>query len=116
MCGTVQQRSVRKQHLLITTWQLRSLSLSDRAIADRIKRHGWARPSRGVLALPGLVTAVRGLAAVVLAYSSPQGAELRIEEAIARGLSQVDAIVYAAMAAGQLVCGRSALWLHGIAP
>ncbi|HVM20966.1 MAG TPA: hypothetical protein VM307_13490, partial [Egibacteraceae bacterium] len=103
-----------KQHLLITAWQLRSLALSDRAIHARVKQQGWERACRGVLGLPGPVTPLRRLASVVLAHACPQGAELRIEEAIARGLSHADAAVDAAMAAGQLVCGRSALWLHGI--
>lgn len=104
-----------RQHLIVAVWQLKLLGLSDRAIADRITKGGWRRVSPGVIALPGTMTAIRRLAASVLAYSSPTGAAQRVEQAIASTGSEVEALVAAAMGSGQVVCGRSALWLHGVA-
>lgn len=103
-----------RQHMIVALWQLKLLGLSDRAIADRIAAAGWRRVSPGVIALPGTMTPIRRLAASVLAYSSPTGAAQRVEQAAASTGSDVEALVAAAMGSGQVVCGRSALWLHGV--
>jgi hypothetical protein len=103
-----------RQHLLITTWQLGLLGLSDSAIDARIQLHGWKRVAPHVIALPGKMTPLRRLAAVLLSLAPAHGADLRVEEHVAGGLTRYEAMVYAALGAGQAVCGRSALWLHGI--
>jgi hypothetical protein len=103
-----------RQHQLIATWQLRLLGVSDAAFAERIAAGRWTRVCPNVIALPGDMTPVRHLAAQVLSLAPPHGADLRVEECVERGLTRVQAMVYAAMGAGQIVCGRSALWLHGI--
>lgn len=104
-----------RQHLLITVWQLRLCGLSDTAIEPRIAHHGWTRASGSVIALPGPWDALRHLALAVLTYSHPHGGELRAQDASQDTPERADAIAFAALSAGQLVCGRSALWLHGIA-
>ena len=106
----------RRQHLLITTWQLAFLGVSDHALRDRIAHHGWRRKGWGVVALPGEDTDHARLAALVLAYSKPTGALDRVQAMMATGVAEVDALVEVAFDAGQAVCGQSALWLHGIAP
>jgi hypothetical protein len=104
-----------RQCQLVTLWQLRLCGLSERAIQTRIACHGWSRASGSVIALPGPWDAVRHLTLAVLNYSHPHDAELRVQEAAEVCQDRIDALVAAAMTAGQLVCGRSALWLHGIA-
>ena len=106
----------KRQHQLITTWQLRMLELSDKAIAERVARREWHRPAVAVISLSGAMSPLRRLAAAVLSLSSPEGADLRVEEAVEGGASRIEALVWAAMAASPTVCGRSALWLHGIGP
>ena len=103
-----------RQHLVVAHWQLILLGISEAAIEDWVRRHGWRRLSFGVIALPGRMTPVRRLAAGVLAYSNPTYAAHRVEEAVDRTGDVVEALVAAAMGSGQLVCGRSALWLYGI--
>ena len=103
------------QHLLITTWQLAYLGVSDHALRNRIAHHGWRRKGWGVVALPGNDTDLARLAALVLAYSKPTGAAERVRTKIATGTSEVDALLEVALDAGQAVCGPSALWLYGVA-
>lgn len=104
-----------RQHLLITTWQLRLLGVSSGALSDRIALHGWRRRHRGVIALPGPNTPIRQVAAAVLAYSRPAGAAQRVHALEVEGVPIADALVRAALRCGQVVCGETALWLHGIA-
>jgi hypothetical protein len=116
-----------RQHMLIAVWQLKALGISDQAIADRIKHHGWRRLGRGIIALPGLDTPQRRLAAVVLSHARPTGAADRVltstvkhedpdEDADADVAEDpIDVLVDEALNAGQAVTGLSALWLHGIA-
>lgn len=103
-----------RQHLVLAHWQLILLGISEAAIEDWVRRHGWRRLSQGVIALPGKMTPIRRLTAAVLAYSSPTDAAHRVEGAVARTGDVVEALVAAAMGSGQLVCGRSALWLYGV--
>lgn len=105
-----------RQHMLITLWQLRLCGFSDRAVEARTTGHGWSRAAASVIALPGRWDALRHLALAVLTYSHPHGAELRAHDALEEAGSWADALATAALTGGQLVCGRSALWLHGIAP
>ena len=116
-----------RQHMLIAVWQLKIIGISDQAIADRIRSHGWRRLSRGIIALPALDTPKRKLAAVVLSHSRPSGAAERVvartttdedlSDDISAHLSEdlSDVLVDEALNAGQAVTGLSALWLHGIA-
>ena len=62
------------------------------------------------------MTPIRRLAAVVLSMSSPEGAGLRVEEAVEGGATRSQALTYAALSVAPRVCGRSALWLHGVSP
>jgi hypothetical protein len=104
-----------RQHLLIATWQLRLLGISDAELKERLAHHGWSRKGHGVVALPGPDTDRRKLAAAVLAYSRPTGAAARVAARCAAGEVEVEAIVEEALSGGQLISGKSALWLHGIA-
>ncbi len=106
----------KRQHQLITRWQLRLLDVSDRVVADRVASREWARVAPGVIALGGTMPHLRRLAATVLSMAAPEGAALRVEEAVEGGASRVEAIVFAAVSVAPRVCGRSALWLHGLAP
>ena len=116
-----------RQHMLIAVWQLKIIGISDQAIADRIRCHGWRRLSRGIIALPALDTPQRRLAGLVLSHSRPTGAADRVAARTTQGddladdpsadLSEdlSDVLVDEALNAGQAVTGLSALWLHGIA-
>lgn len=74
----------------------------------------WSRAAPNVISLSGQLTPLRRLAAAVLSLSAPVGADRRVEAAVERGLSRTEALVYAAVSAVPTVCGRSALWLHGV--
>ena len=102
--------------MLIARWQLAYLGISDRAVRIRVAQRGWDRRGWGVLGLPAEETEFRALAAVVLAYSKPTHATDRVHAKVVAGADVVDALVELAMGGGQVVAGRSALWLHGIAP
>lgn len=104
------------QHLVVATWQLRYLGVSSVALSDRITGHGWRRVHRGVTALPGPRSPLRRLAAAALAYSRPAHADQRVDALRREGRDEVTALVEAALGAGQLICGPSALWLHGLGP
>ena len=103
-----------RQQLVVAVWQLVLLGISEAAIADRVRSHGWRRLGTGVVAMPGTITPIRRTAAALLAYSRPTGAAQRVEEAVGRSGDIVTAVVAAAMGSGAVVCGRSAWWLHGI--
>ena len=104
----------RRQHQLVTTWQLALLRISDRQIAQKVARRDWSRPATNVIALTASLTPVQRLAAAVLSLSSPHGAALRVEALVEQGLARTEAVAQAAWAAAPAVAGRSALWLHGI--
>jgi hypothetical protein len=89
------------------------LGISKSAIAERIARHAWGHPHRGVVAYPGPDDPIRRLAAAVLAYSRPPRADLRVAGQQESGQDFVAALVAAALC-GQAVCGPSALWLYGL--
>ena len=110
----VAARIAEQQHLVVTTWQLKLLGISARALAHRVQKQGWYRPARGVIALPGPVTPIRRLAVAVLMYSCPVEGLTRAQALIDDGGGVTDSITRAALEAGQKVCGLSALWLHGI--
>jgi hypothetical protein len=103
------------QYMLIATWQAESAGVARRALAARVKGHGWSRPLRGVTGLPAPDSSERDLAAAVLAYARPTGAGLRVECDDPSSDERVAAIVKAALHAGHAVTGRSAAWLHGFA-
>lgn len=113
--GVVTELALR-QHLHVTRWQLGVIGVSDRAIGNRVAGHGWRRPFPGVLALPGEDTAVRRLAAALLAYSRPSGAHRRVRALCSDGLALPAALARAALDAGPVACGPSAAWLRGILP
>jgi hypothetical protein len=124
----------KRQHMLIATWQLRIIGISDRAIADRVRHHGWRRLGPGIFALPAPDDPMRSLAAVVLAHARPAGAAMRVSARTAIPTAAADpadestaedepppfaeplpdVLVDVALNAGQAVAGLSALWLHGI--
>jgi hypothetical protein len=103
-----------RQHQCIARWQLRCLDVSDTEIAERVRRHGWTRKGNGVIAVPGEDTLYRTLAIAVLAYSRPANAAARVQERLTARESLVDAVVEAALGAGQFITADSALWLHGV--
>ena len=103
-----------RQHLVIATWQLSFLGISDHALGERIRSHGWRRLGNGVVALPGTMSPIRRLTFAVLSYSHPVGVAQRVEQAAEQTGNIVEALVAVAMGAGPAVSGRSALWLHGI--
>lgn len=103
-----------RQHLVVAVWQLVLLGISEKAITERVRAHGWRRLSNGVVALPGNMTPIRRLAGALLAYGHPTGAAQRVEAVVERTGDVVQAVVAAAMGSGAVVCGRSAWWLHGI--
>jgi hypothetical protein len=106
----------RRQHMLIATWQAVVAGVSRRALAARVAGHGWVRYHRGVIGLPGPDSPLRQLAALVLAYARPVGGALRVAvPAAGDDNALVDAIVAAALNAGEIVTGRSGAWLHGFA-
>ena len=103
-----------RQHLHLARWQLRLLSLSDQAVSRRVREEGWSRPHAGVVALPGPPDPLRSLAAATLRYSYPTHAPERVKTLLQEGLQPEEALTAAALNAGQLVCGPSAAWLHGL--
>lgn len=103
-----------RQHMAVATWQLRLLGISEAAITDRPRRHGWRRPHRGVLTMPGSGGPLTEHAAALLAYSRPAKAPARVEELLADDTPLVDALVHAAFRGGPVLCGESALWLYGL--
>ncbi len=103
-----------RQHLIIAPWQLRLAGASEWAVATRIRAQGWRRCDRGTIWLPGPDEPVRRLAASLLAYARPVEAESRFRRLSARH-DAVSALVGAALQAGQVACGPSAAWLHGLA-
>ena len=103
-----------RQHFVVTTWQLGMCGIGRTAIAERVKQRVLTRRHRGVLEFQGDPLPIRDLAAAVLAYSRPVGAAARVEQLQQDGLTRDAAIARAAVDSGQLLCGPSALWLHGV--
>lgn len=99
------------QLLLITSWQLRLLGISSRAIGGRVQAHGWSRVHRGIIALPGPGSPRRQMAAALLRYSHPSGAIARVDELRSQGRTLVEALVGAALDAGPVLWGPSAAYL-----
>lgn len=104
------------QHRVVAAWQLAMLGMAESTMRDRLKLHGWRRWSRGVFLLPGEITPLRRLAAALLAYSRPRDAEKRVAEYLAEneGATLVAALAHVALRSGNVVCGLSAAWLHGL--
>lgn len=105
-----------QQHLVVTTWQLQLLGLSRKTITRLARDGGWRRWSPGVYLLPGPITAMRKLAAAVLAYGRPVNALQRLVEYQMEHQRKtlVEAIAQVALHSGNVVCGLSAAWLHGL--
>ena len=105
------------QHLVVTTWQLQLLGLSRESIARRAAADGWRRWTTGVYLLPGPITPLRKLTAAVLAYSRPEGCGRRLEayQVEHQDVTLAEALARVALNSGNVVCGLSAAWLHGLA-
>lgn len=103
-----------RQHMHLARWQVRLLGISDTAIQTRVREQGWQRPHPGVLALPAPEEPCGRLAATLLRYSRPTDAVSRLRRQLEECRDPVTALVAAAMEAGQVLCGPSAAWLHGL--
>ena len=104
------------QHLVVTTWQLELLGLSRKVIIRLATQGRWRRWSPGVYLLPGPITPLRKAAAAVLGYGRPVHALRRLVDYQHehQRLSLVQAVSAIALHSGNVVCGRSAAWLHGL--
>lgn len=105
-----------RQHLVITSWQLRYLGLTSSAVTARVRRGGWSRPFPGVLVLPGPDTSLRRHAAGLLALARPTRAAARVQDLVERGATMDDALVSAAMGCGVALGARSSAWLQQLLP
>lgn len=104
------------QHFVVATWQLTLLGIDDRALKRLVAEHGWQRWERGTYLLPGDITPRRRLMAALLGYSRPVDAGRRVEEHLQQhpDVARHQAIAHVALRCGAVVCGLSALWLHGV--
>lgn len=104
------------QHLVVTTGQLELLGLSRQSIARRATSDGWRRWTPGVYLLPGPITPLRKLAAAILGHGRPANSlEQLVEHQMEhQNESLVEAVSAVALGSGNVVCGMSAAWLHGL--
>lgn len=103
------------QHDVLARWQLRCLGVSPATLEQRVANRYLMRDVLGTYWMPGRPSALRQLAAGVLAYSRPTGGTARFDTELADGRDVPHALYRAALGAGQCVCGVSAAWLHGFA-